>query len=423
MKKGKILLTIALCFSLIQLIINNSNVEAQPSVPGFEVQLYTNVSRPQNLSFEPSGVLYAGNGFDWVKIYKIDVGGSPVLEYGDTLLIDPDAVAFDSVGTISGRPGSVLVGGIDGPSSPTGYLAAILPDESTITIFGPGSGLVNPSEMLFDSEGRLLIADAFAAKVFFSDDGLTLNTLIGNVYLVGDLALDENGNIYLTGNEYREIRIYSPDGTLLNDSFVTGLDIRGMDFGPSSPPWDGHLFAVSFQGKLYRIDEMGTVTEIGTGFNEFPWTPDLEFGPDGAMYVSDPGNNMIYRIVPALEEVAIDIKPGSYPNSINLKSKGKITVAILTTDDFDSCDVDPDTVSFAGANPLRWNMEDVDHDGDYDMLFHFMTQELDLTKDSTEATLEGETIYGDQITGTDSVNIVPKGKGNGKKNQNNKKKK
>lgn len=108
--------------------------------------------------------------------------------------------------------------------------------------------------------------------------------------------------------------------------------------------------------------------------------------------------------------VLLDIKPGSYPNSINLKSKGKVTVAILTTDDFDAYDVDPDTVNFAGADPLRWNMEDVDNDGDHDMLLHFMTQELDLIKESTEATLEGETYDGIQIVGTDSVNIVPKGK-------------
>jgi hypothetical protein len=109
--------------------------------------------------------------------------------------------------------------------------------------------------------------------------------------------------------------------------------------------------------------------------------------------------------------IEIDIKPGSYPNSINLKSKGKIPVAILTTDDFDAYDVDPDTVYFAGASPLRWKLEDVDKDGDYDMLFHFKTRKLDLTKESAEATLEGETHDGIQITGTDSVNIVPKGKG------------
>jgi hypothetical protein len=108
--------------------------------------------------------------------------------------------------------------------------------------------------------------------------------------------------------------------------------------------------------------------------------------------------------------VQIDIKPGSYPNSINLKSKGVVPVAVLTTDDFDASAVDRVTVLFAGASPLRWAMEDVDGDGDVDLLFHFKTQELDLDGDSTEATLAGTTFGGQSIQGTDTVNIVPKGK-------------
>jgi hypothetical protein len=109
-------------------------------------------------------------------------------------------------------------------------------------------------------------------------------------------------------------------------------------------------------------------------------------------------------------EVAIDIKPGSDPNSINLESKGVVPVAVLTTDDFDASIVDPATVVFAGASPLRWAMEDVDGDGDLDLLFHFKGQELDLDEDSTEATLTGTTFDGLPIEGTDTVNIVPKGK-------------
>ncbi len=108
--------------------------------------------------------------------------------------------------------------------------------------------------------------------------------------------------------------------------------------------------------------------------------------------------------------VPIDIKPGSDPNSINLKSKGVVPVAVLTTDDFDAGTVDPDSVEFAGAPPERWTMEDVDGDGDMDLLFHFKTQELDLTEDSTEATLTGETLQGMRIRGTDTVNTVPKSK-------------
>ena len=56
------------------------------------------------------------------------------------------------------------------------------------------------------------------------------------------------------------------------------------------------------------------------------------------------------------------------------------------------------------------------------MVMHCKTQELDLTRDSTEATLEGETYDGTPIVGTDSVNMVPKGKGNGKKAKKKKKK-
>jgi hypothetical protein len=83
-------------------------------------------------------------------------------------------------------------------------------------------------------------------------------------------------------------------------------------------------------------------------------------------------------------------------------------VAVLTTDDFDASTVDPATAVFAGAAPLRWTLEDVDGDSDADMLFHFKTQELNLTPGSTEATLSGKTLDGIwTIEGTDAVNIVP----------------
>ena len=113
--------------------------------------------------------------------------------------------------------------------------------------------------------------------------------------------------------------------------------------------------------------------------------------------------------VPIQPSIDIDIKPGSDPNSINLKSKGVVPVAVLTTGDFDASTTDPGTVTFAGASPLRWALEDVDNDGDMDMLFHFKTQDLGLDTNSTQATLTGATSNGwFIITGTDTVNIVGK---------------
>jgi hypothetical protein len=113
--------------------------------------------------------------------------------------------------------------------------------------------------------------------------------------------------------------------------------------------------------------------------------------------------------------VDIDIKPCSYPNSINLRSKGVVPVAILTTDTFDAMTVDPATVAFADAAPLRWTLEDVGsscgyNDGDQDLLFFFKTQELDLDGSSIEAVLTGETFDGMPIWANDSVRIVPSAK-------------
>lgn len=105
--------------------------------------------------------------------------------------------------------------------------------------------------------------------------------------------------------------------------------------------------------------------------------------------------------------VTIDIKPGSYPNSINLKSEGVIPVAILTTDTFDAATVDPATVIFAGAAALHSAREDVDDDEDTDPILHFDCQQVSIVSGATEACLQGRTYQGASIEGCDSVRIVP----------------
>ncbi len=111
-----------------------------------------------------------------------------------------------------------------------------------------------------------------------------------------------------------------------------------------------------------------------------------------------------------LLDVAIDIKPGSDPNSINLKSKGVIPVAVLTTPEFDAADVDPTTVGFgpdtAGIAHSAAHLEDVDGDGDIDLLMHFRTQETGIQCGDTYATLTGETFDGSPIEGSDSIKTV-----------------
>ena len=115
-------------------------------------------------------------------------------------------------------------------------------------------------------------------------------------------------------------------------------------------------------------------------------------------------------------EVSIDIKPGGNPNSINCSNvNGVITVAILTTDTFDATTVDHTTVSFEGAGethvnkktgePIR-HVEDVDLDGDMDLVFHFRLGDTALICESTEGTLIGETYDGIPIEGSDSIRMI-----------------
>jgi hypothetical protein len=116
-------------------------------------------------------------------------------------------------------------------------------------------------------------------------------------------------------------------------------------------------------------------------------------------------NNTAVEIV-----VKIDIKPGSFPNSINPKSNGVIPVAVLTTDRFDASALDASTVFFGAsgseAAAVHSALKDVDGDGDTDMILHFRTQNTSIQCGHTSASLTGSTFSGQAIEGSDSIRTV-----------------
>jgi len=240
---------------------------------------------------------------------------------------------------------------------------------------------------------------------------------------------DNTGHDLIKSFNKRTFPLVLADGNTVVYSWYDG-DIHAIDMDGSNDHmvlddeyfnhWENYN-PVDGQALLMRSDRAdGNVHFFSMNIDgtEIVQLTDGSFNDDRASY-SPSANELLYRRMPLESEpyqlvikrliklIEIDIKPGSDPNSINLKSKGKTPVAVLTTDDFDASEVDPATVEFAGASPLKWAYEDVDDDGDLDLIMHFSTQELDLTKDSTEATLTGETWDFQQIQGTDSVRIVP----------------
>lgn len=171
------------------------------------------------------------------------------------------------------------------------------------------------------------------------------------------------------------------------------------------------------------------VTGSSTVSSTFNWTPTAAQEGAHVVVFSATDNDFqqglcsttidVIRVIP----VDIDIKPDSDPNSINVGNKGRIPVAILTTDDFDAADVDPASVTLGDDDgndtgvaarkngTLFASLEDVDNDGDLDLILHFDTQALvgngDLDAGTTELILNGDTTGGQPIQGSDSVNIVP----------------
>lgn len=139
-------------------------------------------------------------------------------------------------------------------------------------------------------------------------------------------------------------------------------------------------------------------------------------------------------VEPSKIPVALDIKPQSCPNPLNVKSKGKLPVAILGTPDFDVRTIDVLSVRLNGVAPVKSAFEDVtapafkidpcdceelDEDSFEDLVLKFDRQEIVATLEAVQdgdliqLTLTGnllESAGGTPIEGTDCILIKDKGK-------------
>jgi len=123
--------------------------------------------------------------------------------------------------------------------------------------------------------------------------------------------------------------------------------------------------------------------------------------------------------------VGIDIKPGSFPNSINLGSAGTTPVAILGSATFNINDIDVSTLTLGTAgvktvgktDRFMCSVTDVSGnftagseglaDGFLDLVCHFVTVNIVPEEGGTTATVKGDLLTGLPFEGSDSVNVVP----------------
>lgn len=122
--------------------------------------------------------------------------------------------------------------------------------------------------------------------------------------------------------------------------------------------------------------------------------------------------------------VDVAVKPTTEPNPINQKRNTMVLVMIENTSTFDPGRVNVSSLRFgdrddvtvdndAGASPVHagGHYEDVDGDGDLDLVVHFRTSDAGFESDDTDAIVVGLTADGVKLFGTDSVKIVGGGGG------------
>jgi hypothetical protein len=202
-----------------------------------------------------------------------------------------------------------------------------------------------------------------------------------------------------------------PEGTLLFRGRITAITIFDLGpFGGESP--DPRLQMLIHTDFSHPAVGLGPTVGYST-FVPSVMPPPTDFDaffedPFAASFILDTTSTQtLFNVLGVPEPVAIDIKPGGNPNSVNPRSKGIIPVAILTTDAFDATTVDPATVMFgpsgAGIGQRSIGFEDVDGDGDLDLVLRFPTPDTGIACGDTDAHLSGSTFGGSWIAGFDKI--------------------
>ena len=114
-------------------------------------------------------------------------------------------------------------------------------------------------------------------------------------------------------------------------------------------------------------------------------------------------------------QVAIDIGPGDPNNQINPKSHGKVQVAILSSADFNALLIDVSSLRFGptgqedslsrSKGAPRFRFQDVNHDGQLDLVVEFETDKMGFQPGDTQGVLTGGLEDGTAFSGTDVVNV------------------
>ena len=206
------------------------------------------------------------------------------------------------------------------------------------------------------------------------------------------------------GSIVQTIRVDPPIGPD-TEAFFSGIDQEFQAQGAPSGPmiWSSfELCDLNQDGGCDVIDLTIFQNMIGKSEGDSGFLPLADANGDGT--ISQVDQPLLF---PWISE-GIDIKPGETPSPINLKSKGVIPVAILSSATFDATTVMPSSVRFGpnGASAFRNSIQDINGDGLPDLVLQFPVQQTGIQSGNTQACLTSTTTLGLAILGCDDIKIV-----------------
>ncbi|HEX4951395.1 MAG TPA: choice-of-anchor C family protein [Blastocatellia bacterium] len=274
-----------------------------------------------------------------------------------------------------------------------------------------GTCTINGVPTLVTAQGQTAARGTAPTQILSRDNGSLLATFAGSQQV-------QENYVVTIGNSSG-----TASGTTSN-TFAGIFDTATQSFPFISSAGSGPSLSTTVNGIAITSFTLGTVT--GISVNSIIPSTNPAFPEDGSTFFFDitltrpltlgglnctlQGGTTSGVNQGMAKTVEIDIKPGSNPNSINLGNNGVIPVAILTTPAFNAADVDPTTVWFGKtgveAKAVQYAQQDVDGDGDLDLILHFNTQQTGITCGLTSAVLTGKTIGGQSIYGKDAIVTV-----------------
>lgn len=231
------------------------------------------------------------------------------------------------------------------------YIKATRLEQPVSTAYGYGSNVPT-------TEGQaivtLLLPGSYSLEAFAIVDGS--NTEFGTI----NITVEEGDVVVIGGTARPTIIVTNPtsgeiicgdkvtvEGTATDDVGVASITINGegVTFDSTQNPDDLNEVGFSHEISL-NVDEENTITVTVSDVDQTdPVTLTM------TVFSESCGPDVI--------ECAVDIKPGSCPNPLNVKSKGVLPIAILGTEVFDVGSIDLNTVRLVGVAPVRSDYEDV----------------------------------------------------------------